>query len=226
MRVSVDRPDARRLGERARHDRGARGGARRTRRRSSSARQAARSTASATGLRPRRPSGGRSRRTASRSSPARSTWPRTTASTGRGTSRSATATSTGRGRTRTARQAWSRSSWASSPTGEAPRIFGDGSQTRDYVYAGDVARATLAAAGAGRRRLQRRHRERDVGGRALRRLPRGGRRRRWMPSRRRHDSASCSAACSTSRSPSAELGWRPEVPLGEGLRLTWESISG
>ena len=31
--------------------------------------------------------------------------------------------------------------------GEAPRIFGDGSQTRDYVYAGDVARATLAAAG-------------------------------------------------------------------------------
>ena len=31
--------------------------------------------------------------------------------------------------------------------GRAPRIFGDGSQTRDYVYAGDVARATLAAAG-------------------------------------------------------------------------------
>ena len=31
--------------------------------------------------------------------------------------------------------------------GETPRIFGDGSQTRDYVYAGDVARASLAAAG-------------------------------------------------------------------------------
>jgi UDP-glucose 4-epimerase len=30
---------------------------------------------------------------------------------------------------------------------EAPRIFGDGLQTRDYVYAGDVARATLAAVG-------------------------------------------------------------------------------
>ena len=29
-----------------------------------------------------------------------------------------------------------------------PRIFGDGSQTRDYVYVGDVVRATLAAAGA------------------------------------------------------------------------------
>jgi UDP-glucose 4-epimerase len=30
--------------------------------------------------------------------------------------------------------------------GEAPRIFGDGTQTRDYVYVGDVVAATLAAA--------------------------------------------------------------------------------
>ncbi len=31
--------------------------------------------------------------------------------------------------------------------GEAPRVFGDGSQTRDYVYVGDVVTATLAARG-------------------------------------------------------------------------------
>lgn len=31
--------------------------------------------------------------------------------------------------------------------GGTPRIFGDGRQTRDYVYVGDVVRATLAAAG-------------------------------------------------------------------------------
>ena len=31
--------------------------------------------------------------------------------------------------------------------GGTPKIFGDGRQTRDYVYVGDVARATLAAVG-------------------------------------------------------------------------------
>jgi UDP-glucose 4-epimerase len=31
--------------------------------------------------------------------------------------------------------------------GEAPRIFGDGQQTRDYVFVGDVVDATLAGAG-------------------------------------------------------------------------------
>lgn len=33
-------------------------------------------------------------------------------------------------------------------TGEAPTIYGDGTQTRDFVYVGDVVRAQIAAAGS------------------------------------------------------------------------------
>ncbi len=107
-------------------------------RRSSSPPPAARSTASATGRRPSRPSGARSRRTGPRSSAARSTSPRGTACTARVTSSLRLANVYG------PRQ---------EPHGEAgvvaifmgllheggtPRIYGDGSQTRDYVFVGDV----------------------------------------------------------------------------------------
>ncbi len=60
-------------------------------------------------------------------------------------------------------------------SGETARIFGDGRATRDYVYAGDVARATAGGGRPGRGRLQRRHRDRDLRQRDLRALPpRGG----------------------------------------------------
>jgi UDP-glucose 4-epimerase len=109
--------------------------------------------------------------------------------------------------------------------GETPRIFGDGSQTRDYVYAGDVARASLAAAGQDGgvfnvgtgietsvtelyelcrqvvgSELQAEHAE-----------PRLGELQRSV--------LDVSLA-------ERELGWRPEVALDDGLRLTWESLRG
>jgi UDP-glucose 4-epimerase len=109
--------------------------------------------------------------------------------------------------------------------GEAPRIFGDGSQTRDYVYAGDVARASLAAAGqdggvfnvgtgietsvselydvcrqvAGSE-LQAEHAEARLG-------------------ELQRSVLDVSLA-------ERELGWRPKVALDDGLRLTWQSLSG
>ena len=68
--------------------------------------------------------------------------------------------------------------------GGTPKVFGDGRQTRDYVYVGDVVEAFLAAADVGsQRHLQHRHRGRDeraragtaAGGRLRRRVrPRDG----------------------------------------------------
>ena len=51
--------------------------------------------------------------------------------------------------------------------GGRPTVFGDGTQTRDYIYVGDVVAAVLAAARVGGdRRDQHRHRERDRRARA------------------------------------------------------------
>jgi UDP-glucose 4-epimerase len=106
--------------------------------------------------------------------------------------------------------------------GEQARIFGDGRQTRDYVYAGDVARATLAAVdhdgvfnvGTGIEtsvlelyELCRRVVGSDLEAEAA-------------PARLGELQRSVLDVTLAER----ELGWRPEVGLEEGLRLTWESL--
>jgi UDP-glucose 4-epimerase len=108
--------------------------------------------------------------------------------------------------------------------GRAPRIFGDGLQTRDYVYAGDVARATLAAAGQDGGVF-------NVGTGsetsvvelydACRRVAGSSLDAEQAPARLGELQRSVLDVSRAER----ELGWRPEVPLEQGLRLTWESIS-
>ena len=108
--------------------------------------------------------------------------------------------------------------------GEQARIFGDGLQTRDYVYASDVARATLAS-------LVRPGGVFNVGtGRATsvvdlyelcRKVAGSDAEARFeaeRPGDLRHSVLDVSRA-------ERELGWQPDVSLEDSLRLTWESLA-
>jgi UDP-glucose 4-epimerase len=109
--------------------------------------------------------------------------------------------------------------------GDTPKVFGDGSQTRDYVYVGDVARATLAAA------------ERDGGvynvgtGREtsvveLLELCQRIAGTNFEPSFQPDRPGELQRAVVDPSRAVDELGWRPERSLEEGLRETWEFFKG
>jgi UDP-glucose 4-epimerase len=101
-------------------------------------------------------------------------------------------------------------------------IFGDGEQTRDYVYVGDVVRANVAAitamvtgpinVGTGI--------ETTVNQlyRTLAGVAKSGRSATYAPARPGEQSRSVIAAGRAGR----ELGWKPQVMLEEGLRRTYE----
>jgi UDP-glucose 4-epimerase len=109
-------------------------------------------------------------------------------------------------------------------SGENPTVFGDGLQTRDYVYVGDVVDSNLAAADS------------DVNGpinigtgvetnvielvEALRPLAKGPFEAEHAPPRLGEVSH---IALDTSRARE-EIGWQSRVGLDEGLRRTFESL--
>jgi UDP-glucose 4-epimerase len=109
--------------------------------------------------------------------------------------------------------------------GEETLVFGDGKQSRDFVYVGDVVAAVLAGGAAAggifnvgtgiETSVNDLHRlcARTVGVDAQ---------PRHMDARPGDARRSILDAGRAGR----ELGWRPQVPLEEGLRLTWESIAG
>ena len=107
--------------------------------------------------------------------------------------------------------------------GRSGTIFGDGAQTRDYIFVGDVVRAFVAAAGAGGGVF-------NVGT-GIETSVLG----LWEASRNAtgadadvvHDPPRLGELARSCLDPSRaaqELGWRAEVTLAEGLRRTWEWI--
>ena len=109
--------------------------------------------------------------------------------------------------------------------GGRPTVYGDGTQTRDYIYVGDVVAAALCRGG--------------VGGRAARSTSAPGSRPTSSSSRAARELAGRDEfepelapprtgevqriALDPARAE-RELGWRAETGLDEGLRLTLDSI--
>jgi UDP-glucose 4-epimerase len=107
--------------------------------------------------------------------------------------------------------------------GRSGTIFGDGAQTRDYIFVGDVVRAFVAAIGA------------DGGVFNVGTGMETSVLELWEASRRAtgadavvtHDPPRLGELARSCLDPSRaaqELGWRAEVPLAEGLRRTWEWV--
>lgn len=109
--------------------------------------------------------------------------------------------------------------------GERPTVFGDGKQTRDYIYVGDVVSAMLAAAdaetagpiniGTGI--------ETDVLELA-RRLDELGGEGDFEPEFAPPRTGEVQRISIDPGRAERELGWRPELGLAEGLRVTLDSI--
>ena len=107
--------------------------------------------------------------------------------------------------------------------GEETLVFGDGEQTRDYVFVGDVVEAALAAAGRGGIYNIGTGTETTVN--ELHRLCAEIARVEGVP---RHVDARPGDARRSVLDPSRaerELGWRTTTSLADGLRRTWESIA-
>jgi UDP-glucose 4-epimerase len=119
-------------------------------------------------------------------------------------------------------------------TGRAPKLFGHGKPTRDYVYVGDVVKALLAASGKSGTYNVATSVETDVAT-VWRELQQAAERTRapgafenpgslepeladLRPGELQHSRLDISLA-------ERELGWRPEVPIAEGLARTYEAMT-
>jgi UDP-glucose 4-epimerase len=107
-------------------------------------------------------------------------------------------------------------------TGQAPKLFGHGKPTRDYVYVGDVVSALLAAAGKAGTFNVATGVETDV-------LTVWSELKRAAGSDLEPELAELRLgelqhSCLDSSLAERELGWRAQVSIAEGLRRTYEAL--
>jgi UDP-glucose 4-epimerase len=106
--------------------------------------------------------------------------------------------------------------------GRAPKLFGHGKPTRDYVYVGDVVSALLAAPGRSGTYNVATGVETDVMTvwSELREIAGSQLEPQLLdlrPGELRH-------SCLDTRRAERELRWRAEVPIADGLRLTYDAL--
>jgi UDP-glucose 4-epimerase len=110
-------------------------------------------------------------------------------------------------------------------SGGRPTVYGDGSQTRDYIYVGDVVAAALAAAGSeatGPINIGT-GRETDVL-ELVRRLGELGGADEFEPEFAPPRTGEVQRVSINPTRAASELDWRAETELAEGLRLTLDAI--
>jgi UDP-glucose 4-epimerase len=107
-------------------------------------------------------------------------------------------------------------------TGRAPRLYGHGTPTRDYVYVGDVVSALLSASGRSGTYNVATSVETDVAT-VWRELSEAAG-KQIEPELADLRPGELTHSCMDISRAERELGWRPEVSIAEGLRLTYAAL--
>ena len=109
--------------------------------------------------------------------------------------------------------------------GGTPRVFGDGNQTRDYVYVGDVVEAFLAGAGSEAQGTYNIGTGGETSVLELGRLLAGVCEREFEPHMAPARPGEVQRIAIDSALAESELGWRPRTTLEQGLRATAASFA-
>ncbi len=107
-------------------------------------------------------------------------------------------------------------------SGRVPTLYGQGKPTRDYVYVGDVVRALMAASGKAGTYNIATGVETDV--MTLWNVLRETAGSEIEPMLADLRPGELKHSCLDTRLAQKELGWQAEVPIADGLRLTYEAL--